>query len=664
MNGLVFVGHRCNDHSPSSGYDQVCSLFPRAGWLNGRPLETGNIEWHREPPAGTTPRIFHVIYGDCSGKALPAILRERYPEAVIVSSAHQPVVRLKDDAPACAALRASDAIITMSEVQAAELRDFLGPSARIFPIPHGVWTHVFRPRSTPPPERTGVVMVGSFLRDWEGAMQVADGLARAGVRVLALGAGARKNLAADHPSIEVSPRITEDELAMLYERSAALFLPFVEATASNALLEAMCAGCPVICPRLPSLVEEYLGDDHDAFEPGRYDVAIARLLHHAGAPAERAARSRELMARVEVFDWARLAPLYAEVYEEVAAQRTPSTSRCEAGSASLPPAARQRLRRALLAHDGPVDGDAFVGFAVDAVQRLIPAHLLDACERVARGDGPEVALRIRGLPIDPELPPTPRGGAAHKPTHVSEAVIAGIAGYLGDLVSYRDEKDGELVQNVFPLAEEREAPSNSSSDVTLDLHTEIAFSRGAPVWRTYETSPDLLLLLCLRPAPRADALTRLVAADALLSRITSADRRILESPRFQLRAPYSFTRGGDRSRPWSEPVPLVHHRGRISFDLACGVRAIDEEAERALRALRTSASEAGIEHGFALDQGDLLVIDNRRAVHGRSVFAVQADGSDRWLQRVYVRRRAPSGAADEHEALKLLERQRPSILRL
>jgi L-asparagine oxygenase len=37
-----------------------------------------------------------------------------------------------------------------------------------------------------------------------------------------------------------------------------------------------------------------------------------------------------------------------------------------------------------------------------------------------------------------------------------------------------------------------------------------------------------------------------------------------------------------------------------------------------------------------LTTGDLLVVDNLLAVHGRSPFAARFDGSDRWLQRAFV----------------------------
>jgi L-asparagine oxygenase len=37
-----------------------------------------------------------------------------------------------------------------------------------------------------------------------------------------------------------------------------------------------------------------------------------------------------------------------------------------------------------------------------------------------------------------------------------------------------------------------------------------------------------------------------------------------------------------------------------------------------------------------LEPGDLLVIDNSVAVHGRSPFTPRFDGTDRWLQRTFV----------------------------
>ena len=45
---------------------------------------------------------------------------------------------------------------------------------------------------------------------------------------------------------------------------------------------------------------------------------------------------------------------------------------------------------------------------------------------------------------------------------------------------------------------------------------------------------------------------------------------------------------------------------------------------------------AEVETSVVLEPGDLLVVDNNVAVHGRSPFTARFDGTDRWLQRSFV----------------------------
>jgi L-asparagine oxygenase len=44
---------------------------------------------------------------------------------------------------------------------------------------------------------------------------------------------------------------------------------------------------------------------------------------------------------------------------------------------------------------------------------------------------------------------------------------------------------------------------------------------------------------------------------------------------------------------------------------------------------------------IVLKTGDLLVIDNRNTIHGRKPFQPRYDGTDRWVQRVLVRKELP-----------------------
>ena len=166
-----------------------------------------------------------------------------------------------------------------------------------------------------------VLLVGNYLRDWPATERIVELLAGRGVRCRLVGTNAPRERYEDHPTITVAPPLSEPELAAAYDASAALLMPVLEATASNALLEAMSAGCPVVCSAAPSLVDEYIGDRVDAFEQDDHERAADHLLRYVADPDARAARSERLRARARRFDWHVLAPQYAAAYAELAGTR-------------------------------------------------------------------------------------------------------------------------------------------------------------------------------------------------------------------------------------------------------------------------------------------------------------------------------------------------------
>ena len=58
------------------------------------------------------------------------------------------------------------------------------------------------------------------------------------------------------------------------------------------------------------------------------------------------------------------------------------------------------------------------------------------------------------------------------------------------------------------------------------------------------------------------------------------------------------------------------------------------EAAGAFTALREALLTTMV--GTSLGPGDLLVVDNRKAVHGRTGFTPRYDGQDRWLRRCFT----------------------------
>jgi L-asparagine oxygenase len=76
-------------------------------------------------------------------------------------------------------------------------------------------------------------------------------------------------------------------------------------------------------------------------------------------------------------------------------------------------------------------------------------------------------------------------------------------------------------------------------------------------------------------------------------------------------------------------------RPHLRVDFA-ETRGVDPAAQAALDELSAVATrERLVVH---LEEGDLLVVDNRRAVHGRTRFKPRHDNMDRWLLRAFLTR--------------------------
>jgi L-asparagine oxygenase len=279
----------------------------------------------------------------------------------------------------------------------------------------------------------------------------------------------------------------------------------------------------------------------------------------------------------------------------------------------------------------------------EAASAICPDGLRQKLDALRRRISPKGSLLIHGLEPPSCLPLTPVESNAMPPaefTLLTEVMELAIALLLGEPVAYRAEKDGALVQHVFPVPSEEDAPSNESSDILLDLHTELVFSRRQPERPLDAASPDFILLYCLRSDPERTAETLIAEVADLCARLPDSDLVVLREPRFELRAPYSFTKDDPSDRPWVGPVSLLGRTESVptaAFDLACGSRAVDEEAGQALAALREAANEPGVVLSIRLEPGNLLILDNRRCVHGRTRFTARYNGSDRWIQRIYVR---------------------------
>jgi L-asparagine oxygenase len=272
--------------------------------------------------------------------------------------------------------------------------------------------------------------------------------------------------------------------------------------------------------------------------------------------------------------------------------------------------------------DTPLDGPRFTA-AVRRATRLLPPQVHEALLAFADDGDPSGALLVRGLPVG-ELPPTP--STPETPVgkdRTSELVLLAAGRLLGQPVGYLPEHGGDVVQNLVPTPDGATRQVSTSSAVTLAWHTEAAF---------HPHRPRFLLLLCLRGDPSAR--TTLCSIRQIVGALPLRTRQVLSEPRFRTAADESYV--GARSERRGHPVAVLQGdpaapQMLYDADLMAGT---DPEAQAALDELAAlvEASHTSV----VLEPGDLLVVDNTVAVHGRSPFPARYDGTDRWLQRAFV----------------------------
>jgi L-asparagine oxygenase len=234
---------------------------------------------------------------------------------------------------------------------------------------------------------------------------------------------------------------------------------------------------------------------------------------------------------------------------------------------------------------------------------------------------------LRGLPIDESLPRTPGRAAftgSWRELARSTVTQLMVMSVLGGVISYADEKDGHLIQDICPVPGAEHRQENTGSSL-LELHTEDGF---------HPHKPDFISLLCLRADHAREAMTVACGVRAVAPRLEPEHVQALRQPWYRIRLASSFV--GTEHTAYSAPMAALS--GCPSDpDLCADFHAMEpmtDEAAEAFEALRGLMQTSLV--GVVLEPGDMLVIDNRKAVHGRTGFSPRYDGHDRWLRRCFA----------------------------
>ncbi|MBV1905162.1 MAG: glycosyltransferase family 4 protein, partial [Pseudomonadales bacterium] len=141
-------------------------------------------------------------------------------------------------------------VTIVSTVQRDYFAELLGEQ-RVHFVPHGVDIDYFSPEyanAEKHSDRIRFVTVGHHLRDFKTLANVAKAIngSYPEAEFIVVARADRMNALRNIPNVTCLSGISDDELRKLYCSSHALFLPLIDATANNSLLEGMACGLPIV----------------------------------------------------------------------------------------------------------------------------------------------------------------------------------------------------------------------------------------------------------------------------------------------------------------------------------------------------------------------------------------------------------------------------------
>ncbi|MDI6520357.1 guanitoxin biosynthesis L-enduracididine beta-hydroxylase GntD [Streptomyces coelicoflavus] len=259
---------------------------------------------------------------------------------------------------------------------------------------------------------------------------------------------------------------------------------------------------------------------------------------------------------------------------------------------------------------------------------------------------------VRGRKVDDAsvgtTPPHWNDDGARARTRREDIYLLLCSHLLGETVAWATEQDGRMIHQVLPVAGNEGGQLGTSTD-QLHWHTETAF---------HPERMDYVALLCLR---NHDAVPTTYASVDDLD-FDAETREHLFRPAYPF-LPDESNRGLSRPRDHSAEPTGAHAevaarsraRVRRMFEEPERVPALfghpdspylrvhphyiagfgdDADAEKAFDRLKNAVNHTLRE--TVLEPGDLLFIDNFKAVHGRREIPGRMDGTDRWLKRAFV----------------------------
>lgn len=213
-----------------------------------------------------------------------------------------------------------DAVILMSESQAPFFLNHGVSRDRVHVVLHGVDTQFFRPSGTPPVEASfRVLSVGGYRRNFAQLRQLCIMLAEQ-TGIVATIIGPRQELTefSEIKGIRLLSGISDNELLGEYQSASCFLMTAENATANNAILEAMATGLPIVAERVGGIPEYVNNDCAMLVERGDLEGCVRAIRAIRDSRSQQQSMALAARARAEELDWTKVASRMMDIYMDVA----------------------------------------------------------------------------------------------------------------------------------------------------------------------------------------------------------------------------------------------------------------------------------------------------------------------------------------------------------
>lgn len=260
--------------------------------------------------------IVHFLDGEHSVQFLPRVLKNmNYKKPRIVATFHQPP-EILETLVIKEVISKLDLITVVSSEQKSFFKSFIDED-KIRLIMHGIDIDYFRPKKNKSYDgKFKCLTVGHHLRDFSVVNDVAPKLKDHSEIEFIIVSSNTKEIKRSH-NIKIYKALDDKALLHLYQQSDVLFLPLLNSTANNALLEGIACGLPVISTDLPSIKAYLPGREAILIKDNKSSDFVQSILRLYKNHTLRQNMSREARKRAEELDWRNITSQFESIYSEL-----------------------------------------------------------------------------------------------------------------------------------------------------------------------------------------------------------------------------------------------------------------------------------------------------------------------------------------------------------